>query len=101
MGGIPGHARPKGVHKFTVDFEGGGLDKLTRSDGVEAVVTASRGEIDNVAAFNVVSRPRFRAQFDLHAEGPEPVNLRLYLRRDGKALTETWLFQYLPPPSAS
>ena len=100
MGGIPAHPRPKGVHKFTVDFEGGGLDKLTRSDGVEAVVTASRGEIDNVAAFNVVSRPRFRAQFDLHAEGSEPVNLRLYLRRDGKALTETWLFQYLPPPSA-
>jgi len=30
----------------------------------------------------------------------EPVNLRLYLSADGQALTETWLYQYTPPPPA-
>jgi glucans biosynthesis protein len=30
----------------------------------------------------------------------EPVNLRLYLALDDEALTETWLYQYEPPPMA-
>jgi glucans biosynthesis protein len=28
------------------------------------------------------------------------VNLRLFLSLDGQALTETWLYQYTPPPAA-
>jgi glucans biosynthesis protein len=28
----------------------------------------------------------------------EPVNLRLFLVMDGQALSETWLYQYVPPP---
>jgi glucans biosynthesis protein len=28
----------------------------------------------------------------------EPINLRLFLALDGQALTETWLYQYEPPP---
>jgi len=30
----------------------------------------------------------------------DPVNLRLFLSLDGQALTETWLYQYTPPPPA-
>jgi glucans biosynthesis protein len=33
-------------------------------------------------------------------DSPEPINLRLYLALDGQALTETWLYQYEPPPMA-
>ena len=28
----------------------------------------------------------------------EPINLRLFLSVDGQPLTETWLYQYAPPP---
>lgn len=28
----------------------------------------------------------------------EPVELRLFLRLGAQALTETWLYQYSPPP---
>jgi glucans biosynthesis protein len=28
----------------------------------------------------------------------DPINLRLYLSTDGQALSETWLYQYSPPP---
>jgi len=31
-------------------------------------------------------------------DSPEPINLRLYLALDGQPLTETWLYQYTPPP---
>jgi hypothetical protein len=30
----------------------------------------------------------------------EPINLRLFLQLDGQALTETWIYQYTPPPLA-
>jgi glucans biosynthesis protein len=30
----------------------------------------------------------------------EPINIRLHLRLGGEALTETWLYQYTPPPVA-
>jgi glucans biosynthesis protein len=38
--------------------------------------------------------------FDLNLtdESPEPINLRLFLAADGQPLTETWLYQYSPPP---
>jgi glucans biosynthesis protein len=44
----------------------------------------------------------WRVIFDLALadDSTEPVNLRLYLALDGQALSETWLFQYNPPPPA-
>jgi glucans biosynthesis protein len=39
--------------------------------------------------------------FDLRpvAGSTEPVDLRLFLRLDGRALTETWMYQWTPPAS--
>ena len=38
--------------------------------------------------------------FDLRLtdDSVEPINLRLFLAADGQPLTETWLYQYSPPP---
>jgi glucans biosynthesis protein len=43
----------------------------------------------------------WRAMFDLHLtdDSVEPINLRLFLSQNGRALTETWLYQYTPPPA--
>ena len=38
----------------------------------------------------------WRAQFDLTAEGPDPVEMRLSLKVGDKVVTENWLFQYHP-----
>jgi glucans biosynthesis protein len=40
--------------------------------------------------------------FDLRPadNSAEPVDLRLYLRVDGRPLTETWIYQWTPPPAA-
>jgi glucans biosynthesis protein len=70
---------------------------IGRNDGVEIVVTPSRGELSNAYTHPVVDqRERWRALFDLEATGSEPVDIRAYLRQGNRALTETWVFQYFP-----
>ncbi len=97
MGGRPGHKRPKGVRKFVVDWQGRVFEGLGREDGVEIVVTASRGTISNTFTHPVVDqRGRWRSLFDVRASGPEPVDMRAYLKLKDRALSETWLFQWLP-----
>ncbi|NQE50209.1 glucan biosynthesis protein D [Herbaspirillum rubrisubalbicans] len=97
-GGQPGQARPQQVRKFMVEFKGAPLENLPFGVKPEAVITASRGSISYVyteALPNGVAG-HWRAQFDLTADGQEPVELRLFLRHQGQALSETWLFQYHP-----
>lgn len=97
MGGRPGHKRPEGVRKFVIDFQGGSFEGLGRDDGVELIVDASRGEVSNVYNHPVVGQnQRWRAFFDIKADGADPVDLRAYLRRNGDALTETWIYQFFP-----
>ena len=49
----------------------------------------------------VVGTNRWRALFDLQIPQAQrhtaPVDLRLFLRLDGRTLSETWLYQYFPP----
>lgn len=95
LGGRPGHKRPAGVRKFVIDFQGKVLETLGRDDGVSLMVTPSRGRAINAYTHPVVDqRGRWRAIFDLEAQGPEPVDIRAYLRLGDTALTETWLYQY-------
>ncbi len=97
LGGRPGHKRPEGVRKFVIDFQGKVFDGVRRDDGVEIVVTPSRGTISNAYTHPVVDqRERWRALFDLTATGPEPVDIRAYLRKGDRALTETWVYQFFP-----
>lgn len=97
LGGRPGHKRPDGVRKFVIDFQGKVFSGLGRNDGIELVVTASRGDVSNSYNHPVVDQSqRWRAFFDIQAAGTEPVDLRAFLRRGDKALTETWIYQYFP-----
>jgi len=97
-GGQPGQPRPQGVRKFVVEFKGAPLEKLPFGVKPEAVLSASRGTFSYVfteAVPNGVAG-HWRAQFDLTAPGTDPVDIRLFLRLDGKPLSETWLYQYHP-----
>ena len=97
MGGRPGQKRPSGTRKFVVDFQGPVFSGIGRDDGVEIVVSASRGTVSNAYSHPVVDqRERWRALFDITASGTEPVDLRAYLRQGQRALTETWIYQYFP-----
>lgn len=97
-GGEPGQPAPPGSVRFVVEFLGGPLTELPFGIIPDAVVSASRGEVSGAVAEPVPNgRPgHWRARFDLLAAGHEAIELRLYLRDRGEALSETWLHQFHP-----
>jgi glucans biosynthesis protein len=100
-GGQPGQPRPEGVTKFMLEFAGVALEAISEGDEPEPVITASRGEISYVFAEPVPDDSgRWRVQFDLTADGVEPVEMRVYLNLNNQPLTETWLYQFHPEVSA-
>ena len=102
LGGIVGQPRKYFSWRFAVDFAGADLAQLGRDAKVEPVITASRGTIEIASARPLESINGWRAMFDVRPddESTEPITLRLYLRHDGQPLTETWLYQWVPPAPA-
>ena len=102
IGGTVGQKRKSFSWRFTIDFVGGQLPALTKGAKVEAVVTASRGAIELAVARPQVDIQGYRAQVDLRPtdDSVEPIDLRLYLRLGHEALTETWIYQWTPPPAS-
>jgi glucans biosynthesis protein len=92
-GGPPGGPFPPGRRKFVVDFAGAPLAGLTARGDAEAVVSASRGQPLAPVAYPIVGQSAWRLMFDIEVDPAHPPDLRAYLRRNGAALTETWLYQ--------
>jgi glucans biosynthesis protein len=98
IGGVVGQRRSYFSRRFAVDFSGGTLAMLDGEAGVQAVVSASQGRTELISARPLRNINGFRAMFDLvPADNTDPVELRLYLKLGNQALTETWLYQYIPP----
>lgn len=97
-GGQPGTVRPRGVRKFMLEFLGGPLKALPTGTFPTPVLTASRGEFSYIRTEAVPDdvAGHWRVQFDLAVAGPEPVEMRCYLKQGDQVLTETWLYQYHP-----
>ncbi len=101
LGGVVGQQRSYFSWRFAVDFAGGLLPMLAADARVEAVITASRGEVEITSARPLAALQGYRAMFDLvPGDSQEPIDLRLYLRLGDQALTETWVYQYVPPPAS-
>jgi periplasmic glucans biosynthesis protein len=97
-GGQPGQPRPQGVRKFVLEFLGEPLKNIPFGTKPEVVLWASRGTYSytfSEALPNDVAG-HWRAQFDLTAEGSDPVEMRAFLKVGDQILTETWLYQYHP-----
>ena len=102
IGGVVGRPRARFSWRFAVDFVGGELPTIGRDVVIEPVIQVSRGKVELVSA-----RPQFelkgcRAMFDLVPtdESTEPIDLRMYLRVGSEPLTETWMYQWIPPSPA-
>ena len=101
IGGIIGKRPNYFSWRFTVDFAGGTRPLLPKDAAIEAVVSASSGELERVVARVLAEQRGYRATFDIKpAASDEPVNLRMYLTMNARPLTETWLYQWSPPPLA-
>jgi glucans biosynthesis protein len=101
IGGVIGQKRTYFSWRFAVDFAGGNLAMLGADTKVEPVIEASRGSVEITSARPLAAIKGWRAMFDIRPtdNSVEPINLRLYLRSDRQALTETWIYQWTPPPA--
>ncbi len=101
LGGVVGQKRKAFSWRFAVDFAGGDLALIDAKTEVVAVVSASRGRVELTSARPLASVRGWRAMFDVVPEAStEPITLRLYLRARGQPLSETWLYEWTPPPPA-
>src|SRR5579862_183634 len=100
IGGVVGRPRTHFSWRFAVDFVGGELPTIGKDMTIEPVIQASRGRIELVSARPQMEIKGFRAMFDLALadDSIEPIDLRMYLRIDSEPLTETWMYQWIPPP---
>lgn len=102
LGGVIGRPRTYYSRRFVVDFAGSALSGLGDEAPVEPVITVSGGQIEVPAARPLHAIEGYRVSFDVRPaeQTAGPIDLRLFLRLDGRALTETWLYQWTPPPPA-
>lgn len=104
QGGVVGQKHSHYSRRFEIDFRGDGIERIPTAAGVEPVITVSRGRVELPSARPLFDAPEhaigYRTIFDLAPtdDSTEPINMRLYLRLNGKPLTETWLYQWTPPP---
>lgn len=100
LGGVVGRKRDYYSWRFAVDFAGGELGKLPAKAKVVPMISVSRGKTEITSARPLESVRGYRALFDVVPpdDSTTPIDIRLYLAADGKALTETWLYQWNPPP---
>jgi len=99
IGGTVGQKRQYYSWHFAVDFAGGELGALARDANVEAVISISKGTTEHITAHYVEEFRGYRALFDIRPpeDSNDVIDVRLYLRIDGRPLTETWIYQWMPP----
>ncbi|WP_236951440.1 glucan biosynthesis protein [Ketogulonicigenium robustum] len=101
VGGNPGQVRPEDTVKVVCDFDGHTLTGFGRGDGVTVIASASGAVVGNESVYPVVGQDYWRAMFDIDfsavAEGDDtPIDVRMYVAREGSAETETLLLQFFP-----
>jgi glucans biosynthesis protein len=101
LGGEVGKRRTHYAKRFVVDFAGGPLAGLDRNAQVKATIKTSAGEIELTSVLPLTSINGYRVRFDLVPpdETENPINLRMILTSGGKTLSETWTYQWSPPPA--
>jgi glucans biosynthesis protein len=102
IGGVVGQKRGHFSWRFALDFAGGELATIPANGTVEPVITASRGAIEITSARPLAPVQGYRAMFDVRPldDSTDPIDLRLFLKRNGQPLTETWIYQWNPPSPA-
>ena len=84
--------------KFVVDFDGEALRGLSSQARVDAVLSASFGQISNTVVHKNLMTGSWRLMFDFEPDpDKDPVDLRAHLKANNQVLTETWIHQWSKP----
>ncbi|UZW60782.1 glucan biosynthesis protein [Lysobacter enzymogenes] len=103
LGGRIGFKRETFSWRFAVDFVGGDLAALAKRDAtVEPALQISKGKLETVSCRPLHEIDGYRVMFDVvpPGDGTDQLDLRLFLRNASGALSETWLYQWSPPPKS-
>jgi glucans biosynthesis protein len=99
IGGIVGQKRSYFSWRFAVDFAGGDFSLVGGRAQIQPVITTTAGKIELTSARPLASINGWRVLFDIvPTPSTDPIDIRLFLSYDGQTLTETWLYQWTPPP---
>jgi len=100
LGGVVGQKRQYFSWRFAVDFAGGDLPLIAGKTEVRAEISVSRGKVEITSARPLDAIRGYRAMFDIVPpdDTTTPIDIRLYLSANGQPMTETWLYQWTPPP---
>ena len=101
LGGAVGKRRTRFSWRFAIDFAGGPLAKLGKDAKVQAAIKTSAGEVELATVLPLQSINGYRVRFDLVPpdESEAPINLSLILKSGDRTLSETWTYQFTPPPA--
>ncbi|MFC0311465.1 glucan biosynthesis protein [Chromohalobacter canadensis] len=101
-GWAPGEHYPEEwARRFAVDYVGGDILRIAKNGPpIMAQLDVSRGKTSDIQIFQVEEFEGIRVIFDWYPteDSVDPIDMRMVLEGDGDALSETWLYQYFPPP---
>lgn len=102
IGGVVGRKRTYYSTRFAVDFAHGDLSLLGGDVKIDPMITVSRGRVEITSVRPLHAIQGYRAMFDVVPpdDSEIPIDIRLYLGVDGQAFSETWLYQWTPPPAS-
>ena len=96
VGGVSGVANQTSLRKFVVDFKDGELDSLPAGTQIDVLSNVGGGVLRNSTLSRVDANGVWRLVLDVETDGVSPLELKAYLVGMGRALTETWLYQWRP-----
>jgi len=94
QGGVSGVENDAKLRKFVIDFAGGELTNMPEEAALDVVATASAGEIVSTAFSKIAANGVWRLALDVMIEDVAPVELKANVVSSGRAITETWLYQW-------
>lgn len=98
IGGVIGKKRQYYSRRFVVEFKGGQFPMMGEKTEIKPVISTSAGKIELPSVRPQHQLGGYRVMFDVvPTEDQTPITLRVFLEADGHPLTETWLYQWVPP----
>ena len=94
QGGVSGVENDAKLRKFVIDFAGGELTNMPEEAALDVVATVSAGEIVSTAFSKIAANGVWRLALDVMIEDAAPVELKANVVSSGRAITETWLYQW-------
>lgn len=89
---------PRSHRRFVVDFHMAPEAAVDAgSNPPEVSFQASSGEPSDLQVVPLPQGRGWRATFRLAPDGATPVDMRLHLHRDGRPVSETWSYLWVPP----